>query len=86
MTPTKFEEQNAVLSGKELGVQDLPVHVGEDCIVSVWEPTEEEIAEITVTRKVYLCVVGRTHAPVFITGKKTDLFPTVEEDEEDVIE
>ncbi len=78
MTPTEFEEQDAILSGEELGVQNLPVHVGDDCIVSCWEPSKEELEEINRTGKVYLCVVGTTHAPLFLTGAKADLWPVEE--------
>jgi hypothetical protein len=74
MTPTEFEEQNALLSGEELGVQNLPIHLGEDCVVSCWEPSDAEMEEIKKTGKVYLCVVGTTHAPLFLTGNKADIF------------
>ncbi|TFZ81637.1 hypothetical protein [Candidatus Macondimonas diazotrophica] len=80
MKPTEFEEQNCVLRGPEgEDVGDLPCHVGADCVVSVWTPTREELAEINATGRVYLMIMGQTHAPVFVAGCKDDVFFEVSE-------
>ena len=77
MKPVEFPEQNDVLKphpGTEEWVSPLPIHrqrpdgVNDALVLSCWEPTEEELAEIIQTRKVYIICHGFTHAPLSITG------------------
>jgi hypothetical protein len=74
MDATNFTSANAVFKAPE-GMKDcydLPVrktHInGQRCIVSVWKPTEDEIARILVGESVLLCVVGESMPPVCLLG------------------
>jgi hypothetical protein len=76
-TPVNFPEQNAVLPpypGTESWVRPLPIYrqypdgVNDQCVVSCWELSPEEIAEIVRTGKVYFQAFGSTHPPVSIHG------------------
>lgn len=82
MTPKLFDEANAVLRGPE-GVSDLPCHIGDDCVVSAWVPNKEEKAAIARGEPVYLCIMGQTHAPLFLSAQKSDIWPIEPEDTED---
>lgn len=67
--PTDFPGTNLLLVGPA-GRDDVsPMHVftnGMFC-VSCWELTDEEIAEITRARKVFLCVMsGGNQPPVYV--------------------
>lgn len=68
--PTEFSEQNLLLGpaeGTEEYVQPLPVFSNGQTCTSCWELTDEEIAEITRTRRVWVTVMaGRTQPPILI--------------------
>jgi len=68
-TPVEFDGQNFVLQpprGAE-NIRPLPIFRNGKCCVSCWELSDEEIAEIMKSRRVYLSVVlGDTQPPVFV--------------------
>ena len=70
------EGANTKLTGQ--GVMDLHVQAedldgGNHCILSVWEPTPDEIEAIRQGAKVCLRVLGTTMPAVMLTvGKVTD--------------
>jgi hypothetical protein len=76
-TPVEFPEQNTVLKaapGTESWVRDLPIYrqypdgVNDQCVVSCWELSAEEVAEIVRTGRVYFQAFGPTHPPVALHG------------------
>lgn len=74
MDPVEFPQANKVFGAPpgSSNCDDLPVMIGklsgEDCIVSCWQPTEDEIARILVGEPVYLCIIGRGMPPVSLGG------------------
>jgi hypothetical protein len=68
-TPVAFEGANVILqppSGSE-NIAPLPIFRNGTCCVSCWELSDEEIAEIVKSRRVYLSVFfGKTQPPVFV--------------------
>lgn len=72
-TPVEFAGSNFVL-GAPTGsdnVGPLPIFRNGTCCVSAWELTEEELAEIVRTRRVFLSVFyGNTQPPVYV-GSET---------------
>lgn len=76
-TPIEFAEQNTVLKaqpGTESWVRDLPIYwqfpdgVQDACVVSCWELSEEEKAEVLRSGRIYFQAFGMTHPPVSIWG------------------
>ncbi|GAA4362120.1 hypothetical protein GCM10023185_29740 [Hymenobacter saemangeumensis] len=76
-TPVQFDEANTVLRaapGTESWVRDLPIYrqyadgVNDQCVVSCWELSPEEQAEVARTGRVYFQCFGTTHPPVSIWG------------------
>ncbi len=75
MHPIDFPESNKVLTaptGKEGEVNDLPVcetfdSNGDAMVVSVWEPTDEEIEALILHRKLYFMCWGHTHPPITLS-------------------
>jgi hypothetical protein len=81
-TPVIFPEQNDVLKaqpGTESWVMDLPIFRQglsftadgqrlDQCVVSCWELTPEELAEVQRTGRLYIQAFGRTHPPVSVHG------------------
>lgn len=77
--PIEFTEQNAVLgSGNNPGTENLPIanctvavnseNPDVPFIVSCWQLSPEEIAEVQKTGRVYLGVMGKTTYPVSVIG------------------
>jgi hypothetical protein len=50
------------------GCDDLPVYHTGEAMVSTWELTPNELAEIQRTGRVHLVVYGRVHPPVLIAA------------------
>jgi hypothetical protein len=72
-TPVEFEGQNFVLRppGKAENVLPLPIFRNGTCCVSCWELTDDEIAEIVRSRRVYISVFfGNTQPPVFVGSER----------------
>ena len=80
-TPVEFSEQNDVLGpkpGTESWVAPLPIYrqglsfdngVRHDqLVVSCWEPTPEELAEIARTGRIWLIAHCPTHPPISVCG------------------
>jgi hypothetical protein len=67
--PINFEGSNRLFTAPE-GRDDvgtLPTFCNGACIVSAWEPTDDELAEIIRTRRVFLSVFsGNVLYPVFV--------------------
>lgn len=72
--PIKFKGHNRVLSpppGSE-NVLPLPIFRNGKCCVSCWELTQEELAEINRTGRVYVSIFsGKTQPPVFVGSETT---------------
>lgn len=80
--PVAFPEQNDVLPpfpGTEEWVSPLPIFRQglsftadgqrlDQCVVSCWELTPEELAEVQRTGRVYFQCFGRTHPPISVHG------------------
>lgn len=57
MKPIEFEQQTVILAKDQPEYQPLPVHIGsssEGEIISCWELSDEDIAQLTKTRKLWL--------------------------------
>lgn len=79
MIATNFKQSNGVL-GPPKGQTEDEVHslcVFQDGqqVISCWKPTQEELAEIQRTGRVWLHVSGVTMPPVYVSGE----FPFIEE-------
>lgn len=74
MKPTEFAGQNYVLAAPD-GVENvapLPVFRNGACCVSCWELSDDELAEITRSRRVFLSVfMGATQPPVYVGSETT---------------
>ena len=88
MIPIRFASANAALSApkdwdEEANgpCQDLPVLQTNSGFLSVWKPSEEELAILNEGGAVYLTVMGVTH-PVVQLGT-TELSPPEEEQEQE---
>lgn len=70
----EFDGQNLVLqppTGAE-NVRPLPIFRNGFCCVSCWELTDEELAEIVRTRRVFISVFsGNTQPPVYVGSETT---------------
>lgn len=89
MKPVKFEESNTVFGKDQPEYMPLPALVkpfiigkGDDAavypkgiVVSCWELSEEELAEVAKTGRIYLSVLtfGQPIQSCFITTKKEDV-------------
>lgn len=78
-TPTSFDESNDYLGKPDdmsheecasLSILRTVTIVGLPCVVSCWKVSQEELEEINRTGRIWLTVVGDTHAPVHVTGIK----------------
>ncbi|MFZ5871071.1 MAG: hypothetical protein ACOYXW_11170 [Actinomycetota bacterium] len=71
-TGVHFPEANVVLTppaGEEETVYPLPAHRDGAQLVTCWELSAEEVAEIVRTRRVWLSLwVGAGPPPAFVTG------------------
>lgn len=77
MIATAFDQENAVLDAPPGMIPEecepLSVYRGEDdngnpVVISCWKPTQEELAEIQRTGRVWLVVLGRGMPPIAPTG------------------
>ena len=72
--PVAFPGSNAVLGpppGSE-NIEPLPIFRNGTCCVSAWELTEEELAEIVKTKRVFLSVFfGNTQPPVYVGSESS---------------
>jgi hypothetical protein len=89
MNPIKFDEVNTVIGENQPEYEPLPAFVRpftveDECekveiengeVVSCWELSDEEIADIVKNRKVWLSTLtfGGPFQPVLLTTKKEDL-------------
>lgn len=51
MIPVKFKGHNAVYGKGQPEYQELPVHMTEESVTSVWELSDEEIDELVLSRR-----------------------------------
>lgn len=65
-----IEGANCVMRGNGADVADLKVIRTQDCFVSAWIPTPEEVAAINAGAPVYLCIYGDKHPPVYVGVKQ----------------
>lgn len=83
--PVDFPEASARLlapPGEEARVLPLPIARGNGELVSCWRLSREEIEEIARTGVVWLAVWGAvTQPPVFVTGRRLDVFADERETE-----
>lgn len=89
MKPVSFDEMNTVIGENQAEYMPLPALVkpcsvrdGDDVnviprgnVISCWELSDEEIAEIVKTKRVYLSVLtfGEPVRPCLVTVKKEDV-------------
>jgi hypothetical protein len=92
-TPTEFPEQNTIIKaapGTEAWVSDLPIYRQglsftpdgqrlDQCVVSCWQLSPEELAEVQRTGVVYFQAFGMTHPPVSVWGTSPFAQPVVQE-------
>lgn len=75
--PAAFPEANVILGpppGSEAEVSDLQVLRADGRLVSCWQLSPEEIAEIVRTGKIWLSVWGAvTQPPVLVTAHKSEV-------------
>lgn len=78
MVPTAFDEENGVLDSppgmfpdecEPLSVWRGP-YVDYPVVISCWKITDEEFANICMTRRVWLMVYGYSMPPVILSGIK----------------
>lgn len=77
MTPLDFTETNESLDARVpvtgVGMQPLPVFRGitdgTKIMISCWQPTPEELAEIQRTGRVWLLVFSEDHPVVHLAGE-----------------
>ena len=79
MNPIKFPEQNVVFAENQPEYIPLPAYRSDDehgQVVTVWEPSDEELTEIVRTKKVYLSqfTFGQALQPVLLSGHRTTFF------------
>jgi len=81
-TAVDFPESNDVLKaapGTEDAVNDLRIFRQglsftpngqrlDLCVVSCWELSDEELAEVIRTKRIYFQALGRTHPPIMVHG------------------
>lgn len=73
-TPVAFEGHNRTLGAPDgaENVSALPIFGNGVCCVSAWELTDEELAEITKSRRVFLSVFyGNSQPPVYVGSETT---------------
>jgi hypothetical protein len=77
MMPTAFDEENGVLDRphemsidecEPLSVWQGETETGQPVVISCWKPTQDELAEIQRTGRVWLFVFGRSMPPVALMG------------------
>lgn len=74
--PAAFPEANDVLRappGMEDVVTRLPIRRADGCVISCWRFSAEEIAEILRTGVAWLAVMGQTHPPLMVSGRREDM-------------
>jgi hypothetical protein len=79
MKPTQFPEANVIFSKDQPEYSPLPAHkVGDEKgrVITCWELSDEEIAEVIKTRKVYLELLtfNRSLTPVYLTALRSDIY------------
>lgn len=65
----RFDGANAVLRappGQEETCNDLHVFRNRRMVVSCWQLTSDEMAEVARTGRIYLSVAGPTHPPLYV--------------------
>lgn len=65
LKPVDFDEANKRMVADGCG--DLPVFHEHDAFISCWEVTEEQLAVIAKTRRIWLGVLGKGQPPVWLT-------------------
>ena len=85
MNPIEFPEQNSIYRKDQKGVQPLPAHKADDpnvTVVTCWELSDEELERVNKSGVIYLTQMtgGKPLQPVFVTGKKDDIFEEQEAD------
>jgi len=51
---------------KGLSVADIQLDTGQDAMVTLWEPTPNELAALASGGKVRLTIIGSAHPPVLV--------------------
>lgn len=77
MKPVKSKDTNSILKapkGQEDSVMDLPItrleyKDGSCAVESCWELSNEELAIIKETGKIYFVCMGATHPPILLSAK-----------------
>lgn len=77
MKPVKTENTNSILKapkGQEGSIMDLPItrleyKNGSHAVESCWELSNEELAIIKETGKIYFVCMGVTHPPILLSVK-----------------
>lgn len=84
MIHCSFDESNAVLDKpanmtyeqcEALSICRATLPDGTPVVVSCCKVTDEELAEIVETRRVWVMHIGVTIPPILVTGHKKDIFP-----------
>ena len=72
-TPSEFPQQNRVFTAPATMTSDecgtLPAFSDGQQHISCWVLTEEEVAEVRATGRVWLAVAGQGQPPVWIAGQ-----------------
>ena len=70
MKPIEFTEQNSTMHGSG-EVEDLPTYRGEGKVLSCWAMSWKERLSVLFYGKVWLCVLGYTQPPVWMSVEKS---------------
>lgn len=77
MKPIDFKERNFIIAENQKGVLPLPVYYDGGGVISCWQLSPEEMAEVQRTGVIYIRNVthGQPLQPMLITGHKAKLLP-----------
>lgn len=67
--PIKFNLSNTVLKGKGENIEDLYVFRNRDVVISCWKIPLLKRLSILINGKIWLCVKGQTHPPLYLETK-----------------
>lgn len=75
MKPVKFEGHTVIIAEDQEGVRPLPAAVNDEYTVSCWELSNEEIAQLTRTKKMWVSVrnIQRPLFPFYLTVKESEV-------------
>lgn len=73
-TGTGFDGANTLFKGGAENVNDIMAFKNRSCVVTCWDLTDAEIAEIVATRKVWaMQFYGGGLVPHYISGEREDM-------------